>query len=119
MSKRNSDLSASDAGGIWYPLNRFLFALIVVAIATIAGYRFLPEFTQRADQDRQIEVLKGEIDRQMQLYARHQLEEALLQSDPEYIGVKARDLLHLRKLNETVYRLEPPQPDTSRMRRRE
>jgi cell division protein FtsB len=119
VSKRNSDISVPEAGGIWYPLNRFLFVLIVVALATIAGYRFLPEFTQRADHERQIEALKTELDRQKQLYARHQLEERLLQSDQEYIGLRARDLLNLRKANETVYRLEPPHPDTSKMRRRE
>lgn len=118
MSTRHSDSSDFEAGGIWRSLNRFLFALIVVAVATIAGYRFLPEFTQRDEQERLIEQLEAEIHKQQQLLARHQLEEALIQSeDPEFLGIHARDFLNLRKPGETVFRLDPPRPDTSHMRR--
>lgn len=120
MSKRHSDSQDIHAGGIWRSLNRFLFALIVVAVATIAGYRFLPEFTQRDDQERQLETLETEINKQQQLLARHQLEEALIQSeDPEFLGIHARDFLNLRKPGETIFRLEQAHVDTSRMRRNE
>ena len=60
MSTRNSDSSDHQAGGIWRPLNRFLFALIVVVVATVAGYRFLPEFTQRDEQEEMIEQLQAQ-----------------------------------------------------------
>ncbi len=119
MSALHAEYSNSQTGGIWHSLNRFLFALIVITVGTIAGYRFLPEFTQRADQQRQIEALKSEIDREKQLLTRRQREEALLKSDPEFIGLYARDRLDLRKQNETIFRLDGPRADTSKMRRRE
>jgi cell division protein FtsB len=116
VSTRYSDYSDHQTGGIWRPLNRFLFALIVVAVATIAGYQFLPEFTQKEEQERVIESLQAQIEQEKQVLARHRLEEALLQNeDPEFLGIQARDYLNLRKPNETIYRLEMPKPDTSRM----
>ena len=95
---------------------RFLWLTFVVA--TIAGYRFLPEFTQRDEQERLIERLQADIEREQQLLAKYHLEEALLRNeDPEFLGIHARDYLNLRKQNETVFRLEPLRPDTSHMRR--
>ncbi len=39
--------------------------------------------------------------------------------DPEYIGLMARDRLDLMKEGETIYRLEPPKIDPSKMRLRQ
>ncbi len=49
--------------------------------------------------------------------ARHEREENLLRRDPEYVGMIARDHLDLMKEGETIYRLDPPKPNPSVMKR--
>ncbi|MHA3769918.1 FtsB family cell division protein [Verrucomicrobiota bacterium sgz303538] len=104
-------------GGLWTSLNRFLATLIVVIIATAVGYQMLPEMGKRREQEKHIESLMAEIDQQKQLLARRTREEKLLKSDPEYVGLIARDRLDLMKEGETIYRLDLPKVDTSKMRR--
>ena len=54
--------------------------------------------------------------REQQLLTRNLREEELLKHDPEYIGIVARDRLDLMREGETIYRIEPPKPDKSKMR---
>ena len=107
----------SPSGGIWYFLNRLLFVLILLVLGAIAAYHFLPEVSKRRDQQARVEQLKMEVDQQRQLLIRNTRIEELLKHDPEYVGLIARDRLDLMKEGETIYRLEPPKPDKSRMRR--
>jgi cell division protein FtsB len=104
------------SGGIWHSLNRLLFVLIVLVLAMIAAYRFLPEVSKRRDQQTRVEQLKGEVERERQLLVRNIRIEELLKHDPEYVALVARDRLDLMKEGETIYRLEPVKPDKARMR---
>ena len=67
----------------------------------------------------QIEALKSQIEHEKQLLTRRQREEKLLRSDPEYIGMISRDRLDVMKEGETIFRLDPPRLDISRMHRHE
>ncbi len=107
----------SPSGGIWHSLNRLLFVLIVLTLAMIAAYRFLPEVSKRRDQQTHVERLKAEVERERQLFMRNTRIEELLKHDPEYVALVARDRLDLMKQGETIYRLEPEKPDKTRMRR--
>ena len=109
--------STPPSGGIWHSLNRLLFVLIVLVVAMIAAYRFLPEVSKRRDQQTRVDQLKAEVERERQMLVRNLRGEELLKHDPEYVGLVARDRLDLMKEGETIYRLEPPKPDKSRMRR--
>ena len=109
--------STPPSGGIWHSLNRLLFVLIVLVVAMIAAYRFLPEVSKRRDQQTRVDQLKAEVERERQMLVRNLRVEELLKHDPEYVGLVARDRLDLMKDGETIYRLEPPKPDKSRMRR--
>ena len=104
------------SGGIWYSLNRFLFTFIVLTVAAVVGFHFLPEVSARREQDVRLNKLKAEVEREQQYLVRNLREEELLKHDPEYIGTIARDRLDLMKEGETIYRIEPPRPDKSKMR---
>ena len=116
MSALYGAYSNPHTGGRWHSLNRFLLTLIAVTIATVVGYRALPEVSKRRDQDQKIEALKTEIERQRRLLAMRSREEQLLIHDPEYIGLIARDRLDLMREGEVIYRIEPSKPDLSKFR---
>jgi len=105
------------SGGIWHSLNRFLIVLIVLVLAMIAAYRFLPEISKRRDQQSQVERLKLEVETERQMLMRNLREEESLKHDPEYVALKAREKLDLMKPGETIYRLAPPVPKPTQMRR--
>jgi cell division protein FtsB len=93
-----------------------LFVLIVLTLAMIAAYRFVPEVSKRREQQTRVEQLKADVERERQLLVRNTRIEELLKHDPEYVGLVARDRLDLMKEGETIYRIEPPKPDKGRMR---
>lgn len=111
-----ADFRAPAEGGLWTSLNRFLATLIFVIFATAVGYRMFPEVGKRREQESRIEALMAEIDLQKQLLTRRTREEKLLKSDPEYLGLVARDRLDLMKEGETIFRIDPPKVDISKMR---
>ena len=103
--------------GIWHSLNRFLVILILLAGSVLIAYSFVPEVRRHREHERRIDELKGEIERDRMLLARHLREEKLLIKDPEYVSIIARDRLDLMKEGETIYRLDTPRPEPARMRR--
>jgi len=109
-------LNPAPTGGIWHSLNRLLFVLIVLTVAMICAYRFLPEVSKRRDQQTRVDLLKADVERERQLFVRNTRIEELLKHDPEYVALVARDRLDLMKEGETIYRLEPAKPDKTRMR---
>jgi cell division protein FtsB len=106
----------SPTGGIWHSLNRFLFTLIVLTVAALVCYRFLPEVSKRRDQQARVEELKAEVEKERQLLVLNTRKKELLNYDAEYLGLVARDRLDLMKEGETIYRLDPPKPDKNKMR---
>jgi cell division protein FtsB len=106
----------SPTGGIWHSLNRFLFTLIVLTVAALVGYRFLPEVSKRREQQERVEQLKVEVEKERQLLVLNTRKKELLNYDAEYLGLVARDRLDLMKEGETIYRLDAPKQDKSKMR---
>ena len=110
-------LKAGTSTGIWHSLNRFVFTLILLSAAVPIAYSFLPEVKKHKEQQRQIEDLKSQIEKQRMYLARYQREAKLLILDPEYVEMIARDRLDLMKEGETIYRIDPPKPAPKQMRR--
>ena len=108
--------SSPPTGGIWHSLNRLLAILILVTLAFIAAYRFLPEMSKRRELEARIAQLKLDVEKERMLLVRNTRQEELLKHDAEYVGLIARDRLDLMKEGETIYRLEQPKPDKGRMR---
>lgn len=104
---------------VWHRLNRLVLALVVLAVLFAIGCLFLPLLNVRRDQAERVEHLKEQIGKQKLALQRRDREVELLQNDPEYMEVMARDRLDLMKEGETIFRLEPPPPDTSDFRLRQ
>jgi cell division protein FtsB len=115
VSALQSSYAQADGGGLWTILNRFLAILIVVTGLAVVLYRYFPDLGKSRDQEARIAALTSQIDEQRQLLSRQTLVQNLLVRDPEYVGLIARDKLDLMKEGETIYRIEPPRPDPSRM----
>ena len=113
----DSGFKAQSGVGIWHSLNRFVFTLIVLAASVPIGYSFLPAVKEGKEHDAKIEQLKGEVEQERSKLARYQREEKLLRLDPEYLSIIARDRLDLMKDGETIYRIDPPKPSPSQMKR--
>ena len=75
------------SGGIWHSLNRFLFTLIVLTVAALIGYRFLPEVSKRREQQERVEQLKVEVEKERQILVLNTRKKELLNYDAEYLGL--------------------------------
>jgi cell division protein FtsB len=91
---------------IWQTLSRITATLIFVAALGVAGTFFIPELERQEALQRDIEGLEQQ--HQVALETRNLLrrELRLLNDDPEYLEIKARDQLNLYKPNETILRIE-------------
>ena len=117
MSASRKHPQSQSPRGIWNSLNRFVFTLLVLTVAAVIGYNWLPESAKRREAKKQVEELKSEVEKQEQKLARAQREADALQRDPNYVALIARDRLDLVQPGEKIYRLDPPKPDASKMRR--
>ena len=100
--------------GIWHSLNRFLLTLIVLSATIPIGYSFLPEVKKRKEAEMRNEELRTRIEDGRMELAHLELQEKLLKTDPEYVGIIARDHLDLMDKGETIYRLDPPKNATAK-----
>ena len=94
------------AGGIWYSLSKFVILLTVLTATVPILFSFLPEVKRRKIEQARLSALKELVESKRMEVARYQMEEQLLQNDPEYAGLIARDKLDLMKEGETIVRLE-------------
>lgn len=102
---------------LWHRLNRLVLGLVVLAALIGIACLFLPLLNDRKDQATRVEALQGKIEEQRRDLQRREREVRLLQNDPEYIELMARDRLEQMKPGETIFRLDAPPPDTSEFRR--
>jgi cell division protein FtsB len=110
VSDQFGDHQSYSHEGIWPSLNRFLVLLIILSALIPIGYAFMPEVKKRRQAEARIEELREQIETENLLLTRLQREEQLLQRDPEYTGLIARDKLNLMAPGEFVLRLDPPKP---------
>jgi cell division protein FtsB len=88
-------------------LNRVLHILIIVAVLILLICWFLPLIRERQKQQSTVQALKESVARERALYNKQNKKLALLQSDPSYLELLARDKLDLMKPGETIFRMEP------------
>ena len=103
--------------GVWRSLNRLLLLLIVVASSVIAVLALIPQLREVRGMTAKRDELRQKVEREKELLAARSREESLLQNDPEYVEVIARDRLDVMKEGETIFRIEgarpsPPKPGT-------
>ncbi|MGK0184970.1 MAG: cell division protein FtsB [Verrucomicrobiales bacterium] len=91
---------------IWQTLSRITVTLIIVAALGVALTFFIPELDHQKALDR--DIVRLEAERQEALATRDDLkrELRLLNDDPEYLEIKARDRLNMYKEGETILQIE-------------
>ena len=87
-------------------LNRILYLLIVAAGLILLVCWFLPLVKERDRQQHYLQTLKQEVDQERALYNKQSKKLTLLQNDPAYTEILARDKLDLMKPGETIFRME-------------
>ncbi|MBV8224121.1 MAG: septum formation initiator family protein [Verrucomicrobia bacterium] len=88
-------------------LNRILYLLIVAAALILLVCWFLPLVKERDRQQHYLQTFKQEVDQERALYNKQSKKLTLLQNDPAYTEILARDKLDLMKPGETIFRMEP------------
>ena len=88
-------------------LNRVLYILGVVAVFILLTCWFLPLIKEQQRQQRALETLKQQVDQEKAKYNKQSRKLTLLQNDPNYIELLARDKLDLMKPGETIIRMDP------------
>jgi cell division protein DivIC len=89
-------------------LNRVLYILGIVAVFILLTCWFLPLIKDQQRQQRALDALKQQVDQEKSKYNKQSRKLSLLQNDPNYIELLARDKLDLMKPGETIIRMDPP-----------
>ena len=87
-------------------LNRILYILGVIAAFILLTCWFLPLIKEQQRQQRALEVLKQQVDQEKTKYNKQSRKLTLLQNDPNYMELLARDKLDLMKPGEIIFRMD-------------
>jgi cell division protein FtsB len=92
-------------------LNRILYLLILVACLILLICWFLPLVKERDRQQHYLQTLKQQVDEERAVFNKQSKKLRLLQNDPAYAELLARDKLDLMKPGETIFRMDSPGPN--------
>ena len=90
----------------WHALNRLVLLLICVGLAAAVGLAMIPEWKRLEGMRATLADKQTERDQELTLQRKQQREVQLLQNNPEYLELVARDKLDLMKEGETIFRLQ-------------
>jgi cell division protein FtsB len=88
-------------------LTRILYLLVFVAAFILLICWFLPLVKERQHQQHALQNLKQQVEQERANYNKQSKKLTLLQNDPAYTELLARDKLDLMKPGETIFRMEP------------
>ena len=89
---------------------RVMWALIIVALFLTIGFWFYPEWARLASMKSELTVQQRRLAELKKKSSEHEQEVKLLQTDPQYLEIIAREKLDLMKDGETIFRLGNAQP---------
>ena len=89
---------------------RVMWALIIAAGLVTLGFTFYPEWARLASMKRDLASQQARLADLKKKCCDHEQEVKLLQTDPRYLEMIARDKLDLMKEGETIFRLGSSQP---------
>lgn len=92
----------------WHKANRFIIALIVMCGIAVGLFAFMPEMERRRALTNQLEQEQTKLANEQLLRHQRTREVQLLQNDPEYVEIIARDKIGVMKEGETIFRLDSP-----------
>ena len=88
-------------------LSKILYLLIFVAAFILLTCWFLPLVKEQQRQQHALQALKQQVEQEKINYNKQNKKLSLLQNDPAYIELMARDKLDLMKPGETIFRMDP------------
>jgi cell division protein FtsB len=94
-------------------LNRIVYLLIIVAAFILLICWFLPLVKEQQRQQHALQALKQQVEQERTKYNKQSKKLTLLQNDPTYTELLARDKLDLMKPGETIFRMDPA-PEANR-----
>ncbi len=106
MSDRFFDNQINAARPVWVSLNRALASSIVLLVVGTLAVRYLPETSKKNDIQAEIQALEAKVAEKRSLVTRHEREERLLRTNPEYLSLVARERLDLMQEGETIIRFD-------------
>jgi cell division protein FtsB len=89
-------------------LNRIVYLLIIIAALILLTCWFLPLVKEQQRQQRALQTLKQQVEQERAKFNKESKKLTLLQNDPAYTELLARDKLDLMKPGETIFRMDPP-----------
>ncbi len=89
-------------------LNRALYFLVFLAALILITCWFLPLVRDQQKEQLALQSLREQVNQERSLLDRRTRQLNLLQNDPGYIELIARDKLDLMRPGETIFRLDPP-----------
>ena len=108
MSDASLEIQYTSRERIWSKLNKCLLVFIGAGIALPLLYRALPIVKEKAAQDSRAKELEEKIESSRMLNNRLKREVSLLETDPEFAAIFARDRLTpgYMKEGELIFRIE-------------
>ncbi len=106
MSDQFFEHNTATVRPVWTSLNRALSVAIILLVVTTLAIRYLPETTRRNEMQAQIQDLETKLAERKAVLQRHEREERLLRTSPEYLSLIARDRLDLKEEGETLFRFD-------------
>ncbi len=106
MSDRFFENQKPAATPVWVSLNRTLASAIVLLVVGTLAMRYLPETSKRSEIQNEIQILEAKVSERRSTLKRHERDERLLRTNPEYLSVVARERLDLMQEGETIFRFE-------------
>ncbi len=106
MSDQFFEHNAAPFRPVWASLNLAVAMAIVLLVVTTLAIRYLPETARRNEMQAQILDLEAKLVERKAVLQRHEREERLLRTNPEYLSLIARDRLDLKEEGETLFRFE-------------
>jgi len=99
------------SGGEFLPVaTRVMWALITVALLLTIGFWFYPEWARLASMKQDLAAQQQHLADLKKKSLEHEQEVKLLQNDPQYLEIIAREKLDLMKPGETIFRLGSTKP---------
>jgi cell division protein FtsB len=87
-------------------LNRIVYLLIIIAAFILLICWFLPLVKEQQRQQRALQALKQQVEQERAKYNKESKKLTLLENDPAYTELLARDKLDMMKPGETIFRMD-------------
>lgn len=95
---------------IWSIVSRIAGGMIVVLVVCSIAVPFFPRLKAYQELNEEGRIAEANRDRLKRIREDRQAELRMIETDPQYIELKAREHLDLHREGEVIFRFEPPDP---------